>query len=112
MIKMACHWILLALSMGYYLTAHADDYPTFNLTMQDGVFLPAARIQVPAGKKIRLLIANKGTSAAEFESLSLRKEKVLGPGANSFVILAALDPGSYDFFDDFHPSAKGVIIAK
>jgi hypothetical protein len=39
----------------------------------------------------------------EFESTELRREKVLGAGASSFIIIRRLDPGEYRFFDDFHP---------
>jgi len=37
---------------------------------------------------------------------------VLAPGADSFVVIAPLDKGEYKFFDDFHQSAQGVIVAK
>ncbi|HWX01353.1 cupredoxin domain-containing protein [Collimonas sp.] len=89
----------------------AADLPTFKLEMKDGVLNPA-RIEVPAGKKIKIEIINAGKSAAEFESVQLRKEKVLAPGAESFVVIAPLSPGEYKFFDDFHATAQGVIVAK
>ncbi|MQQ99873.1 cupredoxin domain-containing protein [Glaciimonas soli] len=89
----------------------AADLPTFKLEMKDGVLNPA-RIEVPAGQKIKITVHNTGTSAVEFESVQLRKEKVLAPGAESFVVIAPLSPGEYKFFDDFHQSAKGVIVAK
>jgi hypothetical protein len=89
----------------------AADLPTFKLEMKDGVLSPA-RIEVPAGKKIKIEIHNLGKSAAEFESVQLRKEKVLAPGAESFVVIAPLSPGEYKFFDDFHATAQGVIVAK
>ncbi|QRX82808.1 cupredoxin domain-containing protein [Glaciimonas sp. PAMC28666] len=89
----------------------AADLPTFKLEMKDGVLNPA-RIEVPAGKKIKIEVHNTGTSAVEFESIQLRKEKVLAPGAESFIVIAPLSPGEYKFFDDFHLSAKGVIVAK
>jgi len=57
-------------------------------------------------------VHNTGTNAVEFESLQLRKEKVLAPGAQSFVVIAPLQPGEYKFFDDFHQQAQGVIVAK
>jgi hypothetical protein len=45
--------------------------------------------------------------------LSPFKERVLGPGGQSFVIFAPLKPGTYPFFDEFHPdTAKGRIIAR
>ncbi|AIY42015.1 putative exported protein [Collimonas arenae] len=89
----------------------AADLPTFKLEMKDGVLNPA-RIEVPAGKKIKIEIHNLGKSAVEFESVQLRKEKVLAPGAESFVVIAPLSPGEYKFFDDFHATAQGVIVAK
>ncbi|KMY86177.1 putative exported protein [Candidatus Paraburkholderia calva] len=93
------------------VTAHADDLPTFQLELNDGKLNPA-RIEVPVGKRIKIEVKNTGKGVAEFESVQLRKEKVLAPGADSFVVIAPLDPGEYKFFDDFHQSAQGVIVAK
>jgi hypothetical protein len=89
----------------------AADLLTFQLELKDGKLNPA-RIEVPAGKKIKIEIHNVGTSPAEFESIQLRKEKVLAPGASSFVVIAPMQPGEYKFFDDFHLEAQGVIVAK
>jgi hypothetical protein len=90
---------------------HAEDLPTFKLDMADGKLNPV-RIEVPAGKRIKIEIRNTGKGAVEFESVQLRKEKVLAPGADSFVVIAPLSPGEYKFFDDFHQSAQGVIVAR
>jgi plastocyanin len=91
--------------------AHAADLPTFKLEMTDGKLNPA-RIEVPAGQRIKIEVRNSGKGAAEFESVQLRKEKVLAPGAESFVVIAPLSPGEYKFFDDFHQQAQGVIVAR
>ncbi|MDB5768482.1 MAG: putative exported protein [Collimonas fungivorans] len=102
------------LGIGLLLAATASmaaDLPTFKLEMKDGVLNPA-RIVVPAGQKIKIEVHNTGQSAVEFESVQLRKEKVLAPGAQSFVVIAPLQPGEYKFFDDFHAQAQGVIVAK
>ncbi|TGV82232.1 cupredoxin domain-containing protein, partial [Mesorhizobium sp. M2D.F.Ca.ET.145.01.1.1] len=41
------------------------------------------------------------------------KEKVLGPGVTSFVVIRRLNPGEYRFFDDFHPGMPpAMLIAK
>ena len=101
----------LAMSVCASGTAFAADLPTFKLEMNDGKLNPA-RIEVPAGQRIKIEVHNIGKGAAEFESVQLRKEKVLAPGADSFVVIAPLDPGEYKFFDDFHQSAQGVIVAK
>jgi plastocyanin len=99
---------MTALAVG---AAHAADLPTFKLEMNDGKLNPA-RIEVPAGQRIKIAIRNTGKGAAEFESVQLRKEKVLAPGGDSFVVIAPLEPGEYKFFDDFHQQAQGVIVAK
>ncbi len=91
---------------------HADDLIRVQLDMKDGVFTPAT-IVVPAGRKIKITVRNTGNSAAEFESVSLRKEKVLAPGAQSFIVIAPLRAGQYAFFDDFHlHMPQGVIVAQ
>lgn len=102
-------WVALAAMMAG--TAYAEDLPTFKLEMADGKLNPA-RIEVPAGKRVKIEVRNTGKGAAEFESVQLRKEKVLAPGADSFVVIAPLSPGEYKFFDDFHQQAQGVIVAK
>jgi hypothetical protein len=104
----------LAMAAGWFVSAgaaQAADLPTFKLEMNDGKLNPA-RIEVPAGQRFKIEVHNIGKGAAEFESIQLRKEKVLAPGADSFVVIAPLDKGEYKFFDDFHQSAQGVIVAK
>jgi hypothetical protein len=99
---------MMALSAAPY----AADLPTFRLELNDGKLNPA-RIEVPAGQKIKIEVHNTGKSPVEFESVQLRKEKVLAPGASSFVVIAPMQPGEYKFFDDFHTAtAQGVIVAK
>ncbi|POZ60759.1 cupredoxin domain-containing protein [Chromobacterium alticapitis] len=93
-------------------SAFADELPVYKLQMKDGQLIPA-RLQVPAGKKFKIEVMNTGKTPAEFESIPLRKEKVLGPGAESFLVFQPLSPGEYKFFDDFHPkTGQGVIVAK
>jgi hypothetical protein len=109
---MSCKTILALAMLLTAGLAQAADLPTFKLDMADGKLNPT-RIEVPAGKRIKIAITNSGKGAAEFESLQLRKEKVLAPGGNSFVVIAPLSPGEYKFFDDFHQAtAQGTIVAK
>jgi len=83
--------------------------PTYTLTFKtDGTFEPA-RLEVPAGR-FKIVLVNQSKEAVEFESLPLRKEKVLGPGVTSFVVLSLSRPGEYPFFDDFHPQVKGTLV--
>jgi hypothetical protein len=92
--------------------ASASDLPTFNVVIKDGRINPA-RLEVPAGRKIKLSIRNEGPGPSEFENLDLRVEKVLAPGASSFVVIHPLKPGSYTFIDEFHPKTSEMqLIAK
>ncbi|PSC06283.1 cupredoxin domain-containing protein [Alsobacter soli] len=103
--------VALALS-AFAAPARAEDDPTFRIEFNDGKVSPQ-RLEVPAGKRIKLDLFNVGKTPAEFESKELRKEKVLAPGSNSTLVIRTLDPGQYDFFDDFHPDAPpAVLVAK
>lgn len=92
--------------------SHADELPSFQLTAKDGKLIPN-RLEVPAGKKLKLLLKNEGPGPEEFESASPRLEKVLAPGANSFVVVQPLQPGTYRIFGEFHAdTAECLLIAK
>lgn len=83
--------------------AGAADLPTYTVVAKDGRLIPDT-LNVPAGVRFKIAVRNQGHDAIEFESLQLRKEKVLAPGAESFVVIAPLKPGEYEFFDEFHPN--------
>ncbi len=105
--------LLAALLMGSALgLAHADDMPTYRLTAREGRFEPVELV-VEQGLKFRLEITNAGRDPVEFESLELRKEKVLAPGVTSSLVFRPLDAGRYRFFDEFHQTTgQGAIVAK
>lgn len=89
-----------------------EEDPTFRVEFKDGVVMPL-RLEVPANRRFRLELHNTGQTAAEFESRELRKEKVLAPGSTSVLVIRTLDPGEYQFFDDFHLEAPpSVLVAK
>lgn len=93
-------------------TSGAEELPTLNLTIKNGRFEPET-LEAPASKKFKLVIKNEGPGAEEFESHDLKKEKVLAPGATSFLVFAPLKPGTYKFFGEFHPdTAKGQIVVR
>lgn len=103
--------LTLSMSVG---PASAEELKTYDLELKDGVVTPN-RLEVEAGTTFKIVIRNAGTKPAEFESLRLRKEKVLGPGVTSFVVIRRLSPGTYEFYDEFSidkDTAHGVIVAK
>jgi plastocyanin len=90
--------------------ALADD-PTVNIDLKDHQFAPN-EVPVPAGVKVKLLVKNDQTVTAEFESNSLHREKIVEPGNTITVYVGPLDAGSYEFFDDFHNTTRGHLIAR
>ena len=57
-------------------------------------------------------VINADPTPAEFESFELRREKVVAPGQEVTLYIGPLKPGSYEFFDDFNPSARGHVVAR
>jgi hypothetical protein len=84
-------------------SAQGAELPTYTVVAREGRLIPDT-LNVPAGVRFKIAVRNEGRDAIEFESLQLRKEKVLAPGAASFVVIAPLKPGEYAFFDEFHPN--------
>lgn len=82
------------------------------LTIKDHRFIPD-RLEVPAKTKIILVIRNEDSEPEEFESKSLRREKIVLPKTEARLVLGRLDPGEYEFFGEYHEdTAKGLIVAK
>lgn len=108
MVGLATVWLVPASASG----TRAEEDPVFRIEFKDGVVTPR-RLEVPANHRFALELHNSGETPAEFESRELRKEKVLAPGASSTLVIRTLDPGEYDFFDDFHADAPpAILVAK
>ena len=92
--------------------ARAADAETFELVIKDHRFIPD-RIEVPAEKKVTLLVRNLDASPEEFESYDLKREKVVKGGQEIRVIVGPLSPGEYKFVGEYHEdTAKGVLVAR
>jgi heme/copper-type cytochrome/quinol oxidase subunit 2 len=89
--------------------AHADELVTLTIAIKDHQFEPA-EVHAPAGKPIAVTIKNLGSIAAEFESDALQVEKVIPPGREAVVRVRPLEPGRYNFFDDFHRATQGFLV--
>lgn len=82
------------------------------IEIKDHMFSPAELV-VPAGKKLKLQIVNLDSTAEEFESYELNREKVVAGGRKIIVFIGPLKPGKYSYFGEFNPkTAQGLIIAK
>jgi heme/copper-type cytochrome/quinol oxidase subunit 2 len=86
--------------------------PEFSLTLENHKFTPN-RLEVPAGKKVKLLVENKDATPAEFESETLKVEKVIAGKAKATVFVGPLKPGEYKFADEYNEkTANGTLVAK
>jgi plastocyanin len=82
------------------------------VTLEKHVFAPA-EIHVRAGQKTQILLKNLDATAEEFDSTSLKVEKVIAGRSEGVVRLRALDPGSYPFIGEYNADTdKGVVIAE
>jgi len=90
------------------LAASAQD-ATLQITVQNGRFQPA-ELHAPANKGFTIVVKNNDAKPVEFESVSLRVEKVIAAKGQGSVRIRALAPGRYEFLDDFNQSNRGAII--
>lgn len=101
-----------ALSLSFLLAtpvAQADD---IKLVIENHLFTPA-EIRVSANTKIRIVIENRDATPEEFESTSLRAEKVIPGKSKGVVMVGPLKPGKYSFWGEFNSkTAQGVLIAE
>ena len=103
--------LALLVAMSLPTTVRAENAQA-TLVIQNHRFEPA-ELEVPAGQKVELRVINEDSTAEEFESNELHREKVV-PGAKEVtVFIGPLRAGAYQFFGDFNPkTARGRIIAK
>lgn len=100
-----------ALWMSATVPASAEP-EVFTLTIKDHRFDPE-RLEIPAGKKVKVLVRNLDDTAEEFDSYDLDREKVIQGGGEGIVFLGPLDPGTYEFYGEFHmETAVGKVVAK
>lgn len=84
--------------------------PRYALSLGPAGFAPA-ELHVPAGTRVVLRVTNTGPAPVEFESSDLNRERVIPAGGAIAVYVGPLHLGTYAFFDDFHPTLRGKLIA-
>jgi hypothetical protein len=103
--------LILALFCLSGAAALAQDAAILQLSIQKHRFEPS-EIRAPANRPITLKIKNLDPTPIEFESVALRVEKVIKGNTEAVVNLRPLKPGRYNFFDEFNPQAKGVLVVE
>lgn len=86
--------------------------PEYQLVIKDHKFSPE-NIDIPAGKKVKLVVKNQDPTPEEFESHDLNREKMVPGGSKIIIYVGPLDAGNYKFFGEFNPkTAKGTLTVK
>jgi len=100
-------WLLALVLLIPGLAPGADE--DILLVIRNHRFEPA-ELHVPAGKKIKLIVDNQDSTAEEFESYALNREKVVPAHSRVPIFVGPLALGRYPFFGEFHQqTAQGVI---
>ena len=83
-----------------------------SITIKNHKFEPA-ELKVPANKRISLTVINDDPSPEEFESKSLKVEKVIAGKSKATVQFGPLKPGKYKFEGEFNSkTAQGVVVVE
>jgi hypothetical protein len=101
--------VLVGLAVGS--SGYAQQPVSLSINIKGHRFQPT-EITAPANVPIMLNVRNLDPTPMEFESVSLRVEKVVAGSGSGIVRLRALAPGRYKFFDDFNQSANGVLVVR
>jgi uncharacterized protein (DUF58 family) len=92
--------------------ARAEDASVVRVSLKDHHFVPAEPT-APAGKPITIEVSNMDSTPSEFESKTLRVEKVVPGGGKITLQIRPLTPGRYRFFDDYHEdTTEGFLVVK
>lgn len=91
--------------------ALADDGP-IPITLKNHRFAPA-EIHLKANVSNVIALTNNDDTAEEFDSTSLKVEKVVASHSSGNIRLRPLSPGRYPFMGEYHSeTAQGVVIAE
>ena len=88
--------------------SQAQQATEIQVTYSKGQFLPS-EVRVTADKPVIFRVKNLDAKAMEFESKSLRVEKVVAANSEGVINVRALKPGRYEFYDDFNEKARGAL---
>jgi cupredoxin-like protein len=107
-------WTSLAFAFALALgasAAHAQQTANLSVSVKNHKFQPA-ELHAPANVPIVITVRNLDSTQMEFESVSLRVEKVVGGNGQASVRIRPLAAGRYEFYDDFNQQADGMLVVK
>lgn len=103
--------IILALVTPFSST-QAQDEVTIHILLKNHNFQPK-EVRAPKDTPLLLQVQNADTTPAEFESRTLRVEKVVPGQASGTLHIRPLQPGRYRFFDDYREATtEGFLVVE
>jgi len=99
---------ICAIAMLPVFPSWAQQATEVQVSYSNGQFQPS-ELRAPADKPITFRVKNLDAKAMEFESKSLRVEKVVAANSEGVINVRALKPGRYEFYDDFNEKARGAL---
>jgi Cupredoxin-like domain len=92
--------------------AKAQSATEIQLSYKDKKFEPT-EITAPANTPIVIKLKNLDAKAMEFESKTLKVEKVVAGASDATINVRAQKPGRYEFFDEYNEKvARGALVVK
>ena len=92
--------------------ARAQTATEIALSYKDKKFDPP-EISAPANTAIVIKLKNLDAKAMEFESKTLKVEKVVAGSSDATINVRAQKPGRYEFFDEYNEKvARGALVVK
>jgi plastocyanin len=91
---------------------HGADEVEVSISIKDHKFDPA-EVRVPSGRAVKLTVSNLDATAEEFESKTLKVEKVIAGNGTALIRLKPLAKGIHKFFGEYHEkTAQGMLIVE
>ena len=101
-----------AASVSAITVARAQSATEIQLSYKDKKFDPA-EISAPANTPIVIKFKNLDAKAMEFESKTLKIEKVVAGSSDAVINVRAQKAGRYEFFDEYNEkTARGALVVK
>ena len=95
-------------SLGLTAPVLAEQAEQVQLSYSNGAFQPG-EVRASADKPVVFRIKNLDVKPMEFESKSLRVEKVVAAKSEGVINVRPLKAGRYEFYDDFNERARGTL---
>jgi hypothetical protein len=91
--------------------SRAQQATEVQVTYSNGQFQPT-ELRAPADQPVTVRVKNLDAKAIEFESKTLRVEKVVAAKSEAVINVRALKPGRYEFYDEFNEKARGALVVQ